>query len=114
LPNEAIARMMSRDERPDEAIGLVVATMSETTIASASPSGPGGAAGRPRWQQLLLLVGAGIVLAFGGCLLAIANSSTPGLLFFGAFFVAGILMIVVGVVGTLIVGLAALFKPRVG
>jgi hypothetical protein len=75
-----------------------------------SPTPPGQAAGKPRGRQLLVLVFGGLALGFGGCFMAIVTWNQPPMYLFGAAFVAGSLMFIAGVVGSLVVGIKALVR----
>ncbi len=88
-------------------------------IATDSPgtSLPPKTASRPTGKQLLILLGGGFVLAFGGCLLAIAtagngNDITPGFVLFAIVFFAGLLMMVAGAAATVVKLIIVIFRKR--
>jgi hypothetical protein len=64
-------------------------------MADAAP--PGTPAGKPRRHHLVILIGGGFVLMFGGCLLAIASDPNQIEYLFGAAFVIGGLMFMLGI-----------------
>jgi hypothetical protein len=74
---------------------------------------PGQSAGRPRRKQLLVLIGGGALLAFGGCAFfaAMGTQSSRAISAIGALvFVAGVLMILAGGLWALVIGARRLFK----
>ena len=77
-------------------------------------SPPGEPVRKPRGRQLLILLGGGAVLAFGGCALFLStmnfNSGPGGVsIFFAICFVAGLNMFVVGCLMALAIGLSKMF-----
>lgn len=72
---------------------------------------PGAKTGRPRGKQLLILLGGGFALAFGGCALFLANlninengggTDVPSMIG-GVIFAAGAIMFVIGLIFAFVV-----------
>ena len=79
--------------------------------APATPSGQ--SAGKPHGGQLLLLIGGGFILAFGGCLtfLGTASTSESSIPVVAALaFIAGVLMFGIGIVAAVIMAIAGAFR----
>ena len=93
-----------------------------TSPAPAPPAGspPGEPVRKPRGKQLLILIGGGAVLAFGGCALFLSKmnfnsgNAEDALGVLGAIgFVAGGGMFIIGLLMALAIGLGKMFaKPK--
>src|SRR5215471_14327123 len=92
--------------------------MADAPAPTPAPGSPPKPAGRPTGKQLLILIGGGFVLMFGGCLLAIANAGngndiTIPFVLFAIVFFGGALMMVGGLAAAFINILLIIFrKPR--
>lgn len=97
-----------------------MAEMTDAPLPAGTP--PGAKAGRPRGKQLLILLGAGSVLAFGGCALFLGTlninesgggtdlPNIAGAILFGA----GALMFVIGLIVAFVVVLQKIVDRQKG